>query len=389
MAQRSPVIVGIGDLPLTDGKFSGGENVLQAQALAAHAAVENAGLSLGDVDGLLTAGSWGLPGPGAIMPVAVGEYLGLTPRFIDGTNIGGSAFEAHVAHAALALQAGYCDVALIVYGSTQRSARSRSFGGRPTELNFQYEVPYGLAIPVGSYALAAMRYFHEFGAGPEDLAAVAVTARKWAEKNEAAMMRDPLSIDDVLGSPLICDPLHRNDCCLATDGAGAVVMTTAERARDLPSQPIEVLGYGESQQSMLISEMEDLTWLKPAAEAGGRALSMAGVTPAEVDVLQIYDSFTITVLLTLEALGFCERGEAATLVRSGRLAPGGDLPMNTGGGGLSCMHPGMFGLFLLIEAVRQLRGECGARQVEDAKLALVHGTGGYLSSGATCVLGRA
>jgi acetyl-CoA acetyltransferase len=354
----------------------------------ARAALDDAGLKMADVDGLLTAGSWGMPGPGSLMPLTVGEYLGITPRFVDGTNIGGSAFEIHVAHAALAIEAGYCDVALIVYGSAQRTARSRSLGGRPTELTFQYEVPYGIATPVGSYALAAMRYLHQYGVGPEARAEVAVAARRWAQLNEAAMMRDPLSIADVFASPMICDPLHVRDCCLATDGAGAVVMTTAERARDLRSRPIRLLGYGEAQQSWLIAEMEDATWLKPAAMSSERAFGMAGVKRSDIDVLGIYDSFTITVLLTLEALGYCGRGEAGAFIKGGRIAPGGALPVNTTGGGLSCMHPGMYGLFLIIEAVRQLRGECGARQIDNAKLALVHGTGGHLSSGGTCIFGR-
>lgn len=388
MSLRTPTIVGIAEVPLVGGKFAQGETVLQAQAKAAHAALADAGLTLDDVDGLLTAGAWGYPGPGMLMPIALGEYLSIAPRFMDGTNIGGSAFEAHVAHASLALQAGYCTVALIVYGSAQRSARSRSAGGRPTEHSFQYEVPHGLMVPVGSYALAAQRYLHEFGRRPDDLAEVAVAARKWAQLNPAAFARDPLSVDDVFASPLLCDPLRVRDCCLVTDGAGAIVMTTAERARDLPGRAIEVLGYGEAQQSLQISEMEDLTWLKPAEMSSQRAFGMAGLGHEDIDVLQVYDSFTITVLLSLEALGFCERGAAADLIRSGRTGLGGALPMNTSGGGLSCMHPGMYGLFLLIEAVRQLRGECGERQVAGAEVALVHGTGGYLSSGATCILGR-
>lgn len=388
MSKRTPVIAGIADAPLSDGKFLLGETVLQAQAKVARAALDDAGLGMSDVDGLLTAGVWGMPGPGSLMPLTVGEYLGITPRFMDGTNIGGSAFEVHVAHAALAIEAGYCDVALIVYGSAQRTARSRSLGGRPTGLTFQYEVPYGLATPVGSYALAAMRYLHQYGGRPEDLAEVAVSARRWAQLNEAAMMREPLSVDDVLASPMICDPLHVRDCCLATDGAGAVVMTTAERARDLKSRAVRVLGYGEAQESWLISEMEDLAWLKSAAMSSERAFAMAGVSRGDIDVLQVYDSFTITVLLTLEALGYCGRGEAAAFMKGGRIGPGGGLPVNTSGGGLSCLHPGMYGLFLIIEAVRQLRGECGRRQVANAELALVHGTGGHLSSGGTCILGR-
>ncbi|WP_288903017.1 acetyl-CoA acetyltransferase [uncultured Sneathiella sp.] len=389
MKYNTPVIVGVADLPLENGKFAGGENVLQAQAKAALAALDDAGLKMSDVDGLLTSGVWGLNGPGVLMPVTVGEYLGITPRFMDSTNIGGSVFEAQLGHASLAIQSGQCEIALIVYGSAQRSARARSFGGRPTDLNFQYDVPYGLANPIGTYALATMRYMHETGAQPEDLAEVAVSARRWAQLNDAAFKRDDLTIADVLNSPQICDPLHAADCCLVTDGAGAVIVTTSERAKDLKSQPIEVLGFGEAQASLLVSEMEDLCRLLPAEMSSKRAIEMAGVSLTDIDVMQLYDSFTITVLLTLEAIGVCQRGEAAQFVRNGRIAPGGAFPINTGGGGLSNMHPGMFGIFLIIEAVRQLRGECGFRQVDDARLALVHGTGGYLSSGATCILGRA
>lgn len=388
MKDRAPVIVGVADIPLVGGKFAHAETLLQAQAYAAQEALAEAGLGLDDVDGLLTAGAWGAPGPGLLMPTALGEYLAIQPRFMDGTNLGGSAFEAHVAHAALALEAGYCDVALIVYGSAQRSARSRSAGGRAPEYAYQYDVPFGHLLPAGSYAMAAMRYCHEFGVGPEALGAVAVAARSWAALNPAAMLRDPLSMEDYLASPLYCDPLRVRDCCLVTDGAGAVVMTTQARARDLRQRPVHVLGYGESQQSLSISDMADLTRLDPAVASGARAFAMAGLRPADIDVLQVYDSFTITVLLTLEALGFCERGQAGAWIQQGTTRPGGALPMNTSGGGLSCMHPGMFGLFLLIEAVRQLRGECGQRQVPQAQVALVHGTGGYLSTGATCILGR-
>lgn len=376
------------DAPLKDGKFVERYTPLQAQALVARAALAEAGLTLGDVDGLLSAGIWGIPGPGLLMTLTLCEYLGIQPAFVDGTNVGGSSFESHVGHAATAIEAGVCDVALILYGSAQRSERSRSLGGRPPVLTMQYDAPWGLATPVGSYALAAMRYMNEFNVRPEQIAEVAVSARKWAALNEAATLREPLSIEDVLESPLICEPLHVRDCCLATDGAGAVVMTTQQRARDLKSNPIRVAGWGESQTHWLISEMKDLTRVESAEKSCARATAMAGLSVADVDLVQIYDSFTITVLLTLEALGFCGRGEAAHFVADQRIAPGGAFPMNTSGGGLSCLHPGMFGIFLLIEAVRQLRQECGARQVPKASVALVHGTGGHLSSGATCILTR-
>jgi acetyl-CoA acetyltransferase len=384
---REPVIVGVADAPLQDGRVADGRHPLAVQAHAAKAALAEAGLGFGDVDGLLTAGSWGIPGSGSLMALTVAEYLGLRPRFMDGTQIGGSSFEAHVAHAALALQAGYCDVALITYGSTQRSGRERTLAGRGPALTLQYEAPFGLPTPVGAYAMAAMRHMHEFGTTAEQLAEIAVATRAWAALNPAATMRDPLTVADVLASPLISAPLHLLDCCLVTDGGGAVVMTTAGRARDLRTHPVHVRGYGETLTHATISSMPDLT--RTGAERSGRiAMEMAGVRQGEIDVAEIYDSFTITVLLTLEALGFCGRGEGGAFVSGGRTGPGGDFPVNTNGGGLSCAHPGMYGLLLLIEAVRQLRGECGARQVPGAKIALAHGTGGVLSSTVTCILSR-
>ncbi|WP_101675272.1 acetyl-CoA acetyltransferase [Alloalcanivorax mobilis] len=384
---REAVIVGVADTPLQNGVLRDGGSVLQVQARAAKAALDEAGLSMAEVDGLLSAGTWGVPGPGSLMTITLGEYLGIRPRFTDSTNIGGAAFEAHLAHAALAIERGYCDVALICYGSTQRSESSRTLGGRAPTLTMQYESPFGMLMPIGGYAMAAMRHMHDYGTTGEQLAEVAVAARAWASLNPAATRREPISVDDVLASPMVSDPLHKLDACLVTDGGGAVVMTSAERARSLNSKPIYVRGFGESHTHWTIAQMPDLT-LTTAADTGRRAMSMAGISHDDVDVAQIYASFTITVLLTLEALGFCPRGGAGEFVANGRLAPGGDFPINTNGGGLSCAHPGMYGLYLLVEAVRQLRGECGPRQVRDARIALVNGTGGTLSSTATCVLSR-
>jgi acetyl-CoA acetyltransferase len=384
---REAVIVGVADAPLENGMIKGGGNPLSIQARAAKAALDEAGLSMDEVDGLLTAGAWGVPGPGSLPTITLSEYLGIRPRFVDGTNIGGSAFEAHVAHAAMAIETGYCDVALITYGSTQRSERSRTLGGRAPMLTMQYETPYGMLTPIGGYALAAMRHMHDYGTTSEQLAEIAVATRKWAQMNPDAMMRDPLTVDDVLSSKMISDPLHLLDSCLVTDGAGAIVMTSAERARSLKKPAVHVRGYAESHTHWTIGSMPDLT-LTTAADTGPRAMAMAGVKHDDIDVAEIYDSFTITVLLTLEALGFCKRGEGGEFVSGQRTAPGGAFPMNTNGGGLSYAHPGMYGIFLLIEAVRQLRGECGERQVPDARVALVNGTGGTLSSTATCVLTR-
>jgi acetyl-CoA acetyltransferase len=388
MNPRQAVIVGVADQPLVNGMTPDGATPLGIQARTAKWALDEAGLSLSDVDGLLTAGMWGVPGPGQLPTVTLSEYLGVFPRFSDSTNIGGSAFEAHLGHAAMAIERGVCDVALICYGSTQRSERSRNLGGRAPVLTMQFEAPFGMPTPVGGYAMAAMRHMHEFGTTSEQLAEIAVAARAWARLNPAATARDPLSIADVLSSPMIADPLHLRDCCLVTDGGGAVVVTTLERARDLKTKPVFIRGFGECQTHWTVGQMPDFARLIPAERSAAAAFAMAGVTPAEIDVVEAYDSFTITVLMTLEALGFCKRGEGGAFVTGQRTAPGGAFPMNTNGGGLSYAHPGMYGLFLMVEAVRQLRGEAGERQVADAGVALCHGTGGTLSSGATVILSK-
>ncbi|MBX3601263.1 MAG: thiolase [Rubrivivax sp.] len=386
MAKPEAVIVGVADVALKDGKVLTPMSVLQLQALAARDALVDAGIPMREVDGLLAAGMWGVPGPGQLATVTLSEYLGIVPRFVDGTNIGGSAFEAHVAHAAMAIEAGRCEVALITYGSLQRSEASRNLAGRPSVLTMQYETPWGMPTPVGGYALAAMRHMHEFGTTSEHLAEIAVATRKWAALNPGATNRGPLSIDDVLNSPMISDPLHLLDACLVTDGGGAIVMTSAAHAKALGRKAVHVRGYGEAHTHWTIAAMPDLARLTAAEVAGHEAFAMAGIGHDAIDVVELYDSFTITVLLTLEALGFCQRGEGGAFVAGQRTAPGGPFPLNTNGGGLSYAHPGMYGIFLLIEAVRQLRGECGERQIEDAVTALVHGTGGTLSSGATCIL---
>jgi len=359
------------------------KTAMQLQAEAAVEALADAGLTTGDVDGLFSAG-----GDTFAPSMAIGEYLGIVPRFTDSTNVGGSSFVVHAGHARLAIAAGRCEVALITYGSTQRSQAARSLGRSGAMRGVaQFEGVWGLPAPVGAYALAATRHMHEYGTTPEQLAEVAVATRKWASLNEKAFMRDPIGIDDVLGSRWISEPLHLLDCCLVTDGGGAVVIVSRERARDLPRPPVWILGHGESHTHLGIASMPDLA-TTPAARSGADAFGMAGVTPADVDVTEVYDSFTITVLLTLEALGFCGRGEAGAFVSGQRTAPGGDFPLSTNGGGLSYCHPGMYGIFTLIEATRQLRGECGARQVEGARVAVANGTGGVLSSAATVVLGR-
>lgn len=359
------------------------KTVLHLQAQAASRALVDAGLTKADVDAHFTAGVSGL------YSLQVSEYLGLRPQYIDSTAVGGASFVIHVEHAAAAIAAGLCSVALVTYGSTQRSDRSRRLAGRldRVERITQFEAPYGPLLPISAYAMAAQRHTYQYGTTSEQLAAIAVQTRRWAQMNPVAFVREPLEIEDVLASPLVSSPLHLLDCCLVTDGGGALVITSAERAADLPKPPVYVLGAAEYSSHNGISQMPDLT-VTGAAVTGPRAFARAGLAPADVDVAEIYDSFTITVLLTLEALGFCPRGEGGAFVAEGRLGPGGSLPTNTNGGGLSYCHPGMYGIFTVIEAVRQLRGECGPRQVPGARVALCHGTGGVLSSHGTLLLGR-
>lgn len=375
-------IVGIG---LAGCGEAAGYTELDLAAEASRKAIADAGLQLRDIDGLITASL------DTNMPVlALAEYLGIHPAFSDGTGIGGASFIAHLLPAAMALESGLCNAVLVAYGSVARTGVNRGINLKArTSLNTTtYEAPYHPLNPVGAYALAAARYMHDYGVTREQLAHVAVSARKWAELNPSAFVRDPLSIDDVLNARMVCDPLTVRDCCLVTDGAGAFVLVRQDRAKELSRHPITVLGVGTAHSHRNISQMPDLT-VTSARESAARAFSMAQLSPQEVDVLQLYDAFTINVLLFLEDIGFCKRGEAGALVASGAIAPGGHLPTNTNGGGLSCVHPGMYGIFALIEAVEQLRGTAGERQIDHAHIALAHGNGGVLSSQATAILGSA
>jgi acetyl-CoA acetyltransferase len=341
-------------------------------------ALEDAGLEKEDVDGLFSASAY------YHMPtLSVGEYLGIRPRYSDATNMGGSSFVSHLFHAAAAIDAGLCEVALIAYGSTQRSTGGRLVSGSET---LPYEAPYRPRYPVSMYALAASRHMHEYGTTREQLAEVAVAARDWAKLNPKAFVRKDLSVEDVLDSRIVSSPLSVLDCCLVTDGGGAVLVTSAGRARELRKPPVYLLGAGEAHWHRNISQMPDLT-VSAAAESGPRAYRMAKIGPEDVDVAMLYDAFTINTVLFLEDLGFCEKGEGGEFISGGRILPGGELAVNTNGGGLSYNHPGMYGLLLLVEAARQIRGECGERQVADAQVALVHGNGGVLSSQVSTVLG--
>jgi acetyl-CoA acetyltransferase len=358
----------------------------QIMAESARGALDDCGLKLSDVDGLFAASM----SMGPMGVVSLSEYLNLKPRYVDGTNIGGSSFVAHVSHAAAAIHAGLCEVALILYGSTAASnalAIGTGMGGG-RDAGASFVSPYGLTT-VGSYALVAQRHMQRYGTTSEQLAEIAVTMRRHAGLNPNAKMRRPISVADVLESRVISRPLHLLDCCIISDGGGALVVTSAARARDLAKRPVLLLGCGEAVCHQELGAPDLLTIA--AKQSGEQAFRMAGVTHDDVDLCTIYDSFTITVLATLENLGFCKPGEGGAFVSGGRIGLGGELPTNPDGGGLSSNHPGMRGIFLVIEAVKQLRGECGERQVADARIALAHGTGGTLGvahSGATLILAR-
>ncbi|MEK7353237.1 MAG: acetyl-CoA acetyltransferase [Chloroflexota bacterium] len=382
---RKAAIVGVAE---SDIGSTPGKSPLELMAQATRRALDDAGLTKDDIDGLCTA-SFGSNGV-----LEVGEYLQIRPRFCDSTQFGGSSFEAHVGHAAAAIAAGLCETVLVVMGTTNVADRKLNMprggggpgGGDPRGgSNFSGRL-YGLGGPVNSYAMAATRHMHQYGTTSKQLAEIAVATRKWATLNPKALMRFPITIEDVLNSPMISYPLHLLDCCLVTDAGGAVIVTTPERAMSLKKKPVWILGYGEHFTHNSLMYMPDLT-VTPARVSGEAAFKMAGLTRKDIDVVEVYDSFTITVLLELEDLGFCKKGEGGAFVSKQRTAPGGAFPLNTSGGGLSYTHPGMYGIFLLIEAARQLRGECGERQVKGAKIGLANGCGGALSSCATVIMG--
>jgi acetyl-CoA C-acetyltransferase len=362
-----------------------GKSALILQAEAARAAVRDAGITFADVDAVFAHVE------DRFAPLQVAEYLGIRPRYVGSTNVGGMSNMCQVVHAMLAIEAGLCTTALVTYGSTQLSDASRRLGGPQDDARSprgQFVAPYGQLTPLGFYAMAAMRHMHQYGTRPEQLAEVAVAARKWAQLNPRAYRREPLSIADCLASPYVAEPLRQRDCCLVTDGGGALVVASRERARDMASGAVTIRGFA-SGFSHHFTPLELDDWLDIGVADGTReALAMAAVERGDLDFVQVYDHFTIGVIQTLEEMGFCARGEGGEFVSGGRIAPGGDFPLNTSGGGLSYNHPGMFGMLLMIEAVRQLRGECGARQVKDVRLGLVFGAAMVFSGYTIMVLER-
>jgi acetyl-CoA C-acetyltransferase len=349
-------------------------------------ALEDAGLEIGDVDGFCSVASMPTEGGRDMDLGEIAEYVGIHPRWFDSTDIGGAAFISHAGHAALAIASGLCEVVVVSYAAAGRSwpfpfadIPSSPYGPG------QWEVPYG-ANTVAYYALAARRHIDLYGTTAEQLAQIAVQCRANAGPNENAIYRDPITVEDVLASGFIADPLHKLDCCVVTDSGAAFVLTSRKRAERLSRKPVYVLGAGEALGQVHISQMDDPT-RTVAASSGADALERAGVSHSEIDCAQIYDSFTYTVLVTLESLGFCQPGEGGPFVASGAIAPDGRLPINTDGGGLSSNHPGRRGALALIEGVRQLRGESPGVQLAEPRICLVHGTGGFLSATATLVLG--
>jgi acetyl-CoA acetyltransferase len=359
------------------GEAPGYSSLELAHQASVHA-LAAAGLKPSDVDGLFT-----VLMDDSLSGLSMAETLGIHPRFLDNNRTGGSSFQVHALLAALALDAGLCDVALIAYGSNQRSSTGKLLqSSRPSP----WESPYKPLRPISSYALAAARHMHQYGTTKEQLGAVAVAARQWAQLNPEAFVREPLTMADYLKARMVADPFGVRDCCLVTDGAAAVVMTRADRAKDLCRKPVYLLGGAQATTHREIASMADLT-VTGLAEAAPRAYAQAGVAAKDIDVVELYDAFTINPILFLEDLGFCAKGEGGAFVEGGRIAPGGQLAVNTNGGGLSCVHPGMYGLFTIVEATRQLAGEAGARQVKDARLAIAQGNGGELSHEALLILG--
>ncbi|KJE21795.1 acetyl-CoA acetyltransferase [Frankia torreyi] len=376
--------VAIAGVALSDVGRTDGSTPYALIAQASRRALADAGLGPGDVDGLASTSL------GTLAPIDVAEYLGLRPRWIDSTTVGGASWEVMAAHAADAISAGHADVVLLTYGSTARSdlrkrlrTASLNWGSRGPQ---SWEAPYGHTL-ISKYAMAARRHMHEFGTTIEQLAEIAVSARYNAGPNPEAYYRDPITIDDVLSGSMIADPFTKLHCCIRSDGGAAAVLVAEDRIADLPRPPVWVLGTGECVTHVSTSQWEDVT-TGPAAVSGPLAFSRAGVSPEDIDVCELYDAFTYMLMVTLEDLGFCKKGEGGPFVADGRLRLGGALPTNTDGGGLSACHPGQRGLFLIVEAVRQLRGEAEGRQVPDARLACVSGTGGWLCSSGTVILGR-
>jgi acetyl-CoA acetyltransferase len=352
---------------------------IMLHADAALNAMADAGIGAKDIDGFATAGE---------RPTDLAYYLGITPTWVDGTSVGGCSFMLHVRHAVAALQSGLCKTVLITHGESGKSrVGTGGFAQARASLAGQFEAPYGTFGAPSTFTLPFLRYMKDYGMSHEQLAMVAVVQREWAGKNPRASFRDPITVDDVLSSRTIAYPFHLLECCLVTDGGGALILTTDDRAKDFPQPPVHIWGTGESVETPMISQMEDLTSSRAFSVAGPLAMRDAGITHSDVDHLMVYDAFAHLPIYGLEDLGFCGRGEAADFIWERNTAPGGSLPLNTNGGGLSYMHSGMYGMYALQESVRQMRGAAPA-QVEGAEVSVCLGVGGMFGAAGCIVFGN-
>jgi acetyl-CoA acetyltransferase len=350
---------------------------LGLHAQSARNAILDAGIDKSQIDGLACAGE---------SVVAVADYLDIQPSYLDGTSIGGSSFMIHVAHAMAALTAGYCNYVLITHGESGRSRVGRGgFGGGAATIPGQFEMPYGTMGPPNTFTVPIVAHMKKYGTTEEQLASVSVATRAWAAKNPRAMMRDPITVEDVLNSRLIAWPVHLLECCLVTDGGGALILTTADRARDFKKPPVYILGTGEGAENMMISSMHDFTESRAFLKSSERAFRQAGIERKDIDHAMFYDAFAHTPMYALEGLGFVKPGESGPFFAEMRTAPGGDFPLNTNGGGLSYTHTGMYGMFALQESVRQLRGEAAA-QLPDVKISISHGPAGFFAGAGTVIM---
>ena len=352
-------------------------SVIQLHADAALNTLKDCGLTPKDIDGVATAGE---------SPVAISHYLGIKPTWVDGTSVGGCSFMLHVRHAAAAINEGLCSTVLITHGESGRSRiGAGGWGAAGASLSGQFEAPYGTSGPPSSFTIPVLRYMKDFGVTEEQLAMVAVVQREWAGMNPRASFHDPITVDDVLNSRIIAYPFHLLECCLVTDGGGALIMTSADRAKDFPTKPVYVIGTGESVETPMVSQMYDFRHSTAFQISGKKAFNEAGITPKDVDHLMVYDAFAHLPWYGLEALGFCKPGEGPAFIAEGNTRPGGKLPLNTNGGGLSYMHSGMYGMYALQESVRQLRGTAPA-QVPGAKISVAQGVGGMFAAAGTIIM---
>ena len=351
---------------------------IQLHADAALNTMADAGLTAKDIDGVATAGE---------AAAGIAHYLGITPRWVDGTSVGGCSFMLHVRHAVAAIEAGMAETVLVTHGESGRSGIGRGgFGGfAGATLSGQFEAPYGPMGPTTLFTIGVLRYMKQYGMTHEQLANVAVVQREWAGMNPRASFGDPITVEDVLESRMIAYPFHKLECCLVTDGGGALILVKADRAKDFQAKPVYILGTGESVETPLVSQMKDLTSSSAFRVAGGDAFKSSGIKHSDVDHLMVYDAFAHLPIWGLEDLGFCERGEAAGFIEDGNTRPGGKLPLNTNGGGLSYMHSGMYGMYALQESVRQMRGTAAA-QVDGAEISVCLGVGGMFAASGCIVM---